>query len=219
MKHKNHSMMVLVPTSNNATRLAVQKFPELVGFFISPRTLGPRSSLRETNAKWGGDNDCFNPCGFNWRAFLKMMWQNRDIRRNCLFIVAPDKVGDAKRTLWRFWFWAIIIKLLGFPVALAAQDGLENLSVPWFLLDVLFVGGTTEWKLSQRAVELVKEAKRHKKWVHVGRVNSQRRFQFCYKIGVDSVDGTHFAKEPDYAIGWAVNLLRYLRRQIPLEGL
>ena len=43
--------------------------------------------------------------------------------------------------------------------ALVAQDGLECCVIPWDAFDVLFVGGTTQWKLSDPAYVLVREAK------------------------------------------------------------
>lgn len=32
------------------------------------------------------------------------------------------------------------------------------------------------------------------KWVHVGRVNTLRRFAWCEALGVDSIDGSGFAR-------------------------
>jgi len=47
------------------------------------------------------------------------------------------------------------------------------------------------------ARELVREAKRRGKWVHMGRVNSLKRLQYATSIGCDSADGTYLVKAPD----------------------
>lgn len=69
--------------------------------------------------------------------------------------------------------------------------------MPWHTFDVLFIGGSTEWKLGPGARALVAEAKRRGKWVHMGRVNSGRRWSYAEHIGCDSVDGTFLAFGPD----------------------
>ena len=85
------------------------------------------------------------------------------------------------------------------------QDGLDR-DVPWDEFDVLFIGGSTEWKLSERAYDFVAEAKSLGKWVHVGRVNSWRRYKAFSDAGADSCDGTFIAYGPDVnwerTLGW-----------------
>lgn len=75
----------------------------------------------------------------------------------------------------RSWF--------GLPVAFAAQNGLEDMDVPWCSFDVLFLGGDDAWKLGPAARELVAEAKQRHKKVHMGRVNSLKRLWYAEKIG------------------------------------
>lgn len=62
--------------------------------------------------------------------------------------------------------------------------------------DWLFVGGTTEWKLSKEAARCIKYAKEHEKKVHVGRVNSRKRYAHFRLLGVDTCDGTNPVFEP-----------------------
>lgn len=104
---------------------------------------------------------------------------------------------DAVATLDRSLPWLPKIRALGIPAALAVQDGQESLPVPWDVVDVLFIAGTTEWKLGPHARRLVREAKQRGKAVHMGRVNSGRRFRYAEAIGCDSVDGTTLAQYPD----------------------
>jgi hypothetical protein len=152
------------------------------------------------------DNGCFSDKWDQgkWWAFLEA---SADDAATCLFAVAPDVVGDAYATTVLFRKWGHRIRNLGYPVAYVAQDGLEKLRgrtetgltfpVPWDSFDVLFIGGSTEWKLSEAARGIVAEAKQRGKWVHMGRVNSQRRFEYARAIGCDSADGTYLTFGPD----------------------
>jgi len=125
----------------------------------------------------------------------------------CAFATAPDVVADAAATLARSVPMLARIRALGYPVALVAQDGLENLTVPWGGFDVLFLGGTTDWKLGPAAADLTARARAHGLGVHMGRVNSQRRLRYAAAIGCQSVDGTHLAYGPDRGLP---ELLRWL---------
>jgi len=157
------------------------------------------------NAGWCADNGCFSkgyPGDLMWIAWLGT-YTPEEISR-CMFAVAPDVVGDAAATLARSLPWLPLIRSLGYPAAFVAQDGLETLPIPWDSFDVLFIGGTTGWKLGPHARALATEAKRRGKWVHMGRVNSERRFKYAAAIGCDSADGTFLAFGPD------VNLPRLL---------
>jgi hypothetical protein len=114
-------------------------------------------------------------------------------------------VGDAAATLARSVPFLPKIRELGYPAALVAQDGLEDLEVPWDEFDVLFIGGSTDWKLGPAVRELVAEAKRRGKHVHMGRVNSAKRFRYAESIGCDTVDGTYLTFGP------SVNLPRLMK--------
>lgn len=116
---------------------------------------------------------------------------------NCRFAVAPDVVGDAAGTLTRSRPMLSRIRALGMPVAYAAQDGATVETLPWDEFDVLFIGGSTGWKLGPAARTLIVEAKRRCLWVHMGRVNSHRRLQRAADSGCDSADGTYLAFGPD----------------------
>jgi hypothetical protein len=98
----------------------------------------------------------------------------------------------------RAWF--------GLPVAMVAQDGLERFDVPWPWFDVLFLGGSTGWKLGPHARALAAEATARGKLVHMGRVNSLRRLRYAAEIGCTSADGTFISFGPDRrlpeALGW-----------------
>jgi hypothetical protein len=114
----------------------------------------------------------------------------------CLFATAPDVVADAAATLELSAPMLPRIAKLGYRPALVAQDGLEDLAVPWAEFDALFIGGTTAWKVGDAAAALAIEAKRRGKWVHMGRVNSLRRMRYAESIGCDSADGTLLRFDP-----------------------
>lgn len=162
-----------------------------------------QGNRRPEGVKWCADNGAFSD-RFNegkWWAFLNA---NAYAAADCLFAVAPDVVGDAAATLERSLLWLPKIRALGYPAAFVAQDGAETVGVPWDEFDCLFIGGTTEWKLGPHAREIAVEAKRRGKWLHMGRVNSERRFEYAAAIGCDSADGTYLTYGPD------VNLPRLL---------
>jgi len=164
----------------------------LLGCIVTPK----QGNLIPDGATWCADNGCFGkgyPGDDVWWKWLVA----RPDRERCAFAVAPDVVADAAATLERSEPWLARIRDLGIPAALVAQDGLEREIVPWDTFDVLFVGGSTEWKLGGAARDLVAEAKRRGKAVHMGRVNSRKRFRYADAIGCDSVDGTHIAFGPD----------------------
>lgn len=170
----------------------------LLGAINTPAT----RHVLPTGVPWCADNGCFSD---KFDEATWWAWLTCQDPTDCLFAVAPDVVGDAAATLARSAPWFARIAAIGFRVAFVLQDGQESLPVPWDDFDVAFVGGSTEWKLGPHARALVAEAKTRGKWVHMGRVNSELRYQYARHIGCDSADGTYLAFGPD------VNLKRLLR--------
>jgi len=167
-------------------------------------------------AAWCADNGCFGkgyPGDAEWFAWLEQHTQ-RDL---CVFAVAPDVVGDAVATMARSLPWLPKIRALGYPAAFVAQDGLEDMEVPWDEFDVLFIGGTTEWKMGTAARGLVDQAKARGKWVHMGRVNSEKRMRYADAIGCDSSDGTFIAFGPDVNLPRMLVNLRGVNDQMALD--
>jgi hypothetical protein len=151
-------------------------------------------------ASYACDNGKF---GKGWPGPDKWFaWLERTVTRHgadrCLWAVAPDVPFDAAGTLAESTPWLARIRSLGIPAAYAAQDGCENgLMPPWDAFDVLFIAGTTEWKLSRVAAELADEARAHGLKVHMGRVNSEDRLRRAIAVGCDTADGTFLAFGPD----------------------
>jgi hypothetical protein len=154
-----------------------------------------QGNLIPARAELCADNGAFG-AGYvgdeRWFAWLSTLPLDR-VR----FAVAPDVPFDAAATLDRSRPWLPRIRELGVAAALAGQDGLEDLDVPWAEFDVLFIGGTTGWKLGPAAAELTYAAHQRGKGVHMGRVNSAKRMRYARHIGCDSVDGTYLTYGPD----------------------
>lgn len=140
-----------------------------------------------------------------WWAWLQSKVAEYGAER-CAFAVAPDVVGDAEATEARSLPWLPQIRSLGVPAAFVAQNGLENRPVPWDAFDVLFIGGDDDFKLGGYAREIAAEAQRRGKVVHMGRVNSTKRFRYAATF-CDSADGTYIAFGPDVnlpkALAWS----------------
>src|SRR5207245_5613217 len=90
------------------------------------------------------------------------------------------------------------IRALGLPAALVAQDGVTDCMRPehWDEFDVLFLGGSDDFKLGWEAAEITRRARMVGKWVHMGRVNSLKRMRIAQAIGCDSADGTYIRFGP-----------------------
>lgn len=168
-------------------------WPSYWGHLFTP--LSHDNHVVETNRVWAIDNGMFTK-GLHWSALLDFLIKMDDHRLTCQFVVIPDVMANAIATLDRFRWLAWKIKAMGWPVAFVAQDGQETYDLPPEY-DALFVGGSTAWKMSDQAVTVIKRAKADDKWVHVGRVNSQKRIAYFQMYGVDSVDGTCLTYGPD----------------------
>lgn len=179
----------------------------------------PRSALHERVGEfpyWAADNGAFTTVegGFHAGRFRQLI-ARVELRANaasCLFVAAPDRVevdaaggvrGDAAGTLEQFPAWRAEIAAAGLPVALVAQDGLEHVldRVPWPLVDVLFLGGSSDWKVSARARACALAAVRAGKRVHMGRVNSFSRLRCAASMLAESADGTFLKFGPNANVG------------------
>jgi len=128
------------------------------------------------------------------------------------WITVPDVVGNAKGTLKLFKKWHPVIPA-EFPKAFVGQDGSEDTEIPFEDFDCFFIGGTTDWKLSQSAADLATEAKQRGKTVHMGRVNSQKRLRYAYYLKCDSVDGTGYSRYCNNELVKALEYLKTLHQQ------
>ena len=181
-------MILLVSGATKDVRMAGQDMN--IGALITPQS----GNKPPTDIPWAADNAAYS----NWdeKKFVRMLNKISQEETKPIFVACPDVVGNAIETAKQFRCWQPLIKEYNFPVALVLQDGQESIGVPWHEVDAVFIGGTNDFKLGQYVRYIVGAAKEKGKWVHMGRVNSQKRAKYAQKIGCDSIDGTHFSIEP-----------------------
>lgn len=158
-----------------------------VGQLLTPLT---RYRLRDPSKPWAIDNGGF--AGLDLPALMALLGREAHHKDRCLFVTVPDIVASARRTLELFEHFKD--KFDGWKKALACQDGQEHMPIPWKEIDAVFIGGSTNWKCSESAAQIIRTAKALDKWVHVGRVNGPDRWQHFQDIGADSADGTGIAR-------------------------
>lgn len=151
------------------------------------------------------DNGCFSQKWSERHWFRWLLETPRLVR----FAVCPDVYDPAggpchDETLDRWRHYAPRMRRAGFTPAFVCQVGSTADTVPSDA-DVLFLGGTTEWKLGREACEIAEA--RGDRWVHMGRVNSRKRLNIARSMGCDSADGTYLTYGPDKNI---VRLLSWL---------
>ena len=150
---------------------------------------------------------------FKWEQFMHAVeWANQAVQKP-RWIVVPDVVGDAETTLrlWNRWSEILRSDASGIPLALAVQDGMEPQDVSKLenQPDVIFIGGSTEWK--EYSLESWTS---HFPKVHVGRINGLRMLNRCEKAGAESCDGTGWFRGDEEQLQ---GLVEFLRRKAPLS--
>lgn len=138
------------------------------------------------SVEWALDNGVFGAwqSGREWseEPFFRFLdkyaaWKPR-------WVVCPDWVSDRNLTLQRWRDYSPAIKAFGVPIAFVVQDGMTSADVPKDA-DVVFVGGSTQWKW--RNLRQWTEAFPR---VHVGRVNTYHLLWSAHRSGAESCDGT-----------------------------
>ena len=130
----------------------------------------------------------------------------------------PDKPFNARETLalWQRWHHKLRRQYDRFDnladvrkpwlgLAFAAQDGQESPPLPeeagW-----VFIAGSTEWKLPDAAASVMQRARDVGMYIHVGRVNSQKRYRHFQRLAehldldIVSCDGTAARFDPARAL-------------------
>ena len=163
-----------------------------------PAMVTPRMrQMPKHGQKWAADTGRYgSPHEYTDEKYLSWLEKNKDIQSDNLFATAPDVVGKAVETIEMSKPLFPRIRELGYKVALVGQDGMERLEIPWDDFDAFFIGGSTGWKLSPEANDLAQEALKRDKYLHMGRVNSLRRYLYAAMMGCHSVDGTVLKFDP-----------------------
>lgn len=230
--------------SSPALRELALERPAELGLLGTPD--GSTIAQRSAFAMWALDNGCFaefkrggapssvadvrygpsSTAGGTFDVGRWLAWLERIGPDGCLFATLPDVVGDYASTWERSSHFVARVAGLGFRPAFVLQDGLESDRFVWHSIlnaceyhgGAVFVGGSTEWKLSPAARRLVAEARRLGVWTHMGRVNSGRRFEYARRIGCDSADGTFLGFGPTTNLPRLVGWLDAQAAELELEG-
>jgi hypothetical protein len=162
-----------------------------LGFMLTPRM----GQTQPSDTVWAADNGRFSaPHLYTDDGYLR--WLATRDPTDCLFAVAPDVLADHKATVALSRPMLLRIRNAGYRVAFVAQDGWDEATAPWDEFDVLFIGGTTAFKLG-RGGDAILAARQRRKPVHMGRVNSYRRLRLAAAVGCSSADGTFLKFGPD----------------------
>lgn len=179
--------MKIMPSNNSGLRVGylAGKYPDRIGWLISPGGWRTPPSWMPTaldNGAFGAwtRGDEFDVNG--WLDHIELAHQQCAPQ----WLVVPDVVTDKGRTLesWRLWSNQLRKLYPRTPLALAVQDGMTPDDVPDDA-DIIFVGGSTEWKwrnLTQWTHNFPR--------VHVARVNTERLLWMAHDSGAESCDGT-----------------------------
>lgn len=171
--------------SGPLTRAYAAEHPDRLGLMLTPNN-GYRLQT-PFYRHIAVDNGAFGHPDFSesrwWRYVLTLP-------RTALFVVAPDVPFDAAGSIERGLRWVPWLRREGFRAAIAAQNGAEKLGIMDCDFDVLFIGGDDTYKTSNEARRLTFRAHQLGRTVHVGRVNTRKRYRGVVEIGADSCDGT-----------------------------
>lgn len=181
--------MIVMPSNNSSMHLGwlAGKYPGRIGWLLSPA--GWRNPHHWLT--YACDCDKYAPTlkGKPWdeAAFegmllkvISMILRGQPPR----WLLVPDVPFNREGTLAEWKKWAPRLGKYGVPLAFAVQDGMTQEDVP-NNAEVIFVGGSTEWKWST-----IEQWCKHNPRVHVGRVNGYRGLWKCHRAGAESTDGT-----------------------------
>jgi len=173
--------------SNNTGKVVKDlfaKYPDRLALLLNPHCIRPQ----QFTFPYAIDNAAFNQ--FRQDLYFKMLNRSKEYN-NPMFVVCPDVVGCADRTMALWHYYYPKLKPYNYPIAFVAQDGCNPEDIP-DEADYIFIGGLDPWKM-----ENFERFVGNGKPVHVGRVNSIGRLKSCERAGVDSVDGTGWMRARD----------------------
>jgi hypothetical protein len=178
--------VIVMPSNNSAMHLGwlAGKYPGRIGWLLSPdgwRTPHPWLEYALDNGAYPA---FVNDRSWDDTAFAQMLDAANAQPHPPRWVLAPDVVADKDATLALWKRWLNPLRNYYWPLAFAVQDGMTQADVPKEA-DVIFVGGTTEWKWST-VWQWCKDFPR----VHVGRVNGYGPLWDCHDAGAESCDGT-----------------------------
>jgi len=179
--------MIVMPSNNSGLQVGylAGKYPGKIGWLISPEGWRCPPSWMP----YALDNGAYGAWDKQrpWDAdkFLLLLDQAKH-SSSPRWVVVPDVVTDKAATIEKWHTWAPIVSetIPWTKLAFAVQDGMTPSDVP-SNADVVFVGGSVEWKWKN----LLMWTNNFQR-VHVAKVNSERLLWMAHDAGAESVDGT-----------------------------
>ena len=210
-------MMILCGQSNPAWHMMAGAYKWNPECFDDKRVgllLGPSYFKKQALRPWmpyALDNDAFT-LREKWSEaeWIRMLEWAMLQREKPMWVLVPDVVADRQATLARWRLYAPTAAARRWPLAFAVQDGMTPKDVPPEAA-LIFVGGSTEWKW--RTVEMWADKFPR---VHVGRVNAIEKVWFCEDLGVESIDGTGWFRDPQREDKLPM-LLEWMENRRPIE--
>ncbi len=167
------------------------ELPRSVIKMVRGQLLTPLTGYARWSDNFAVDNGAFTK--FRVERFAALLERESAFKSDCLFVAVPDVVGSARRTR-EIWKYRDDMVPRGWPLAYVCQDGSEDIGIPWDECQAVFIGGSTHWKMSEHASAIVKAAKVLGKHVHIGRVNTRRRWKHFAHLGADTCDGSGISR-------------------------
>lgn len=185
-------MMIIMGQSNRIWHYFAGRYPGSVGVLTAP-SYGTKVPI-DPWMPFVLDNDAFT-CWRDKKPWIESAWVEfiRRVRMTGLkplWAAVPDVVGNREATIANWPKYSPLIKRIGWKVAFCVQDGMTELDVSSDA-DIVFVGGTDDWKFPNLA-RWTGSFKR----VHCARVNAPEMIERCDELGCESVDGTGFFRDP-----------------------
>lgn len=161
---------------------------------VAGQLLTPLTNYKNCGETFAMDNGAF--AGFDRQSFFRMLKRNEEHKERCLFVTVPDIVGSATRTRELYFHFTQLdgMKPWAKKWCFVMQDGMENERIDWYAMRHIFIGGSNDFKDSHAAYDIVKTAKALGVPVHVGRVNTYKRYRAFADLGADTCDGSGIAK-------------------------
>lgn len=142
---------------------------------------------------WNPTDNTFDDA--KWRqtetAWRQMLFWAQSAPLKARWAIVPDRPGDGIATCQKWSQYAGAVASTGIPLAVAVQDGMtpETVRALSPAPEVIAIGGSTEWKWA--TVEMwASEFPR----VHLLRCNSPAKLYYLENLGVESCDGTGWAR-------------------------
>ena len=186
-------MKFLIDKAPHDVQRKLDHHPDLVaGQFCTPLT---------NNKNWGGafaiDNGAYS--GLDRDAWFRLLKKHEQHKERCMFVVIPDIVGNARRTDDLYFIITQDTRTHPYTKqwAYVMQDGHEDSRISWDAMrgKWMFIGGTNRFKDSSAAYDIVKTAKAIGDIkIHVGRVNTPKRYEVYADLGCDTCDGSGVAQ-------------------------